>query len=200
MEYASAEQGTKRGDAAIAWRFFQTVDNVTNVQLRLLVPPSTNATLQLDAAARIVKIQHSKTMPDIAAARTKARKLCEERRASSKYGFPFFYHYDRFKEEWTKIRQPQKTGTACSSFLWDLEEDPTNKELEWFRYEWRPTNRHMPQQSLHSGLFDIVIEDWPLGPAAPLHTYNNFDMDKIGPYCSDESQFVWEEDDAVHLV
>jgi hypothetical protein len=195
VEYASAEQGTKRGDAAIAWKF-QTIDKTTKVYVRILVPPSSKATLQLDAAARKVTITTAKTMPDLSLAREKAKTTCQIRRKSSQHGFPFFYHYDRFKEEWTKVNQAHVTGTSCTSFLWEIED----KSLEWLSYAWNPDDHRMPKQVLQPGLFQVVIDDWPLGPPAPLHTYDNFNISKIGPYCHDVSQFNWEMDDAVHLV
>jgi hypothetical protein len=195
VEYASAEQGTKRGDAAIAWKF-QTNGNATKVYIRILVPPSSKATLQLDAAARKVTVTTAKTMPDLSGAHNNAKTTCQKRRALSQYGFPYFYHYDRLTEEWTKVKQPQKTGTSCTSFLWDID----NKSLEWVSYPWNPDDHQMPKQSLEPGLFQVVIDDWPLGRPAPLHTYDHFDISKIGPYCHDASQFNWEMDDAVHLV
>jgi hypothetical protein len=201
VEYASAEQGTKRGDSAIAWKFQpqERPGNSTTavVHIRILAPPSTQSTLQLDGAAQKVTIKMAKTMPNLASARDKAKKICAERRASSKYGFPFFYHYDRFKKEWTKVRQPQKTGTTCTSFLWDIDD---RELVEWVPYQWNPADRDMPKQALQAGLFEIIIEDWPLGPPAPVHTYDYFDAKKLGPYCKDPSQFRWEVDDAVHLV
>ena len=54
VQYASATQGTKRGDASIAWEFMNLPENKTaydsalvQVHIRVLVPPGSTATLRL---------------------------------------------------------------------------------------------------------------------------------------------------------
>ncbi|KAL3906213.1 MAG: hypothetical protein SGARI_004104 [Bacillariaceae sp.] len=203
VEYASAEQGTKRGDAAIAWQFRNIEkDKSAQVVIRIVVPPSSKATLKLDASAKKVTIKSAVSIPDLEAAKEKATAKCSERRASSKYGFPFFYHYDRFKEQWTKINQAQKTGTICDSFLWELGSDKLDdgdEALEWSSYEWEPTDPTMPKQALQPGLFEVIIEDWPLGPRIP-ELYHNYNISEMPPYCADETQYKWDMNDALHLV
>jgi hypothetical protein len=200
LEYASAEQGTKRGDAAIAWQFRSIQkEKSAQVVIRILVPPASKATLHLDESAKKVTIRSAVGMPDFYAAKELAKVKCRERRDSSKYGFPFFYHYDRFKNQWTKVNEPQKLGTPCRSYLWDLEEE-TEGELEWSHYEWKPKDPSMPKQALQPGLFEVIIEEWPLGPHFPTNIFNNYDISNMGPYCADESQFKWDINDALHLV
>merc|ERR1712226_824406 len=101
--------------------------------------------------------------PDVYSAKQHAATKCEEKRKTSKYGFPYHFSYDRVKEEWTKVLKPAKTGTPCESYLWEL--DSAGNEISWTSYSYEPVVLHetMTQSPLQAGLFEIEIQDWVIG-------------------------------------
>ena len=111
LKFASAEQGSIRGDYAIAWRFeglpedeSQHDSAVVNVKIRLFVPPSGEGSLRLpfaQSSSTTATYRHASTIPDLGHAKSEAKKECQERRRR-KLGFSYNWDYDRVKEKWFK--------------------------------------------------------------------------------------------------
>eukprot|EP00804_Cyclotella_cryptica_P001694 CCRYP_009074-RA/>CCRYP_009074-RA protein AED:0.22 eAED:0.22 QI:0/0/0/1/1/1/8/0/796 len=89
LKFASAEQGSIRGDFAIAWRFENLPADksnydsmVVNVCIRFLVPPSGEAALRFpvpQSSSTTATICHALTMPDLIHAKSASKKECEDR-------------------------------------------------------------------------------------------------------------------------
>uniref|UniRef100_A0A7S3DXN1 Alpha-L-rhamnosidase six-hairpin glycosidase domain-containing protein n=2 Tax=Entomoneis paludosa TaxID=265537 RepID=A0A7S3DXN1_9STRA len=207
VDYASAIQGTKRGDAAIAWKFVNTDQGdgtSATVLIRVLVPPSTKANLRLPPSATKVTMKVAEEFPDLYTAKEQADAKCEQKRRTGKYGFPYHYSYDLHKEEWTKVMVPSKIGTPCESYLWELDKLDENTEggISWSSFDYEPMVLHktITQSPLQAGLFEIEIQDWKFeDPLPDLPGYTNYEGD-MGPYCEDPSEFVWDVNDAVHMM
>eukprot|EP00523_Entomoneis_sp_CCMP467_P003866 CAMPEP_0168761210 /NCGR_PEP_ID=MMETSP0724-20121128/23195_1 /TAXON_ID=265536 /ORGANISM="Amphiprora sp., Strain CCMP467" /LENGTH=1371 /DNA_ID=CAMNT_0008810305 /DNA_START=162 /DNA_END=4274 /DNA_ORIENTATION=- len=199
VDFASALQGTKRGDAAIAWKFVGSQDATTvKVVIRALVPPSTRANLRLPPKATNVTMRVAKEFPDLYTAKEIAALQCEKKRGTGQHGYPYFYHYDREKNEWTKINKPSRTGTPCDSFLWYV---GGNDDVAWESYSYEPVVLHetSTQSPLQPGLFEIEISDWKFeDPLPDVPGYGDYQGD-MGPYCSDPNDFVWDVNDGLHM-
>ena len=100
LQYASAIQGTKRGDAAIAWEFLdlpqnknQWDDGDATIHIRALVPPGSTAKMRLPYTTHDITISSVKALPNIADARAKADDECQSRRRAGE-GYPFNWEFD----------------------------------------------------------------------------------------------------------
>jgi hypothetical protein len=109
VQYASASQGTKRGDAAIAWEFLGLPKNktlldsgVVEVHIRILVPPSSVAILRLPCYGNGVSIKYAQQLPNLEKAKSDATVVCTMRRSAG-MGFHYNWEYNKVKQEWSKF-------------------------------------------------------------------------------------------------
>ena len=212
IKFASAEQGTMRGDFAIAWRFDKLPEDesqydsaVVNVRLRLLVPPSGEASLRLpfpESSSVTATIRHAKTMPDMKTARSEAKQVCQSRR-KAKLGFHYNWDYNRKTEKWFKRLNGKAIGTVCESFLFHTIMD----KAQWGdENSITATLTNKKTEQLKPGLYEVLIKDWPLekevegtGRIGNIPEYYKADGD-IGPYCNDDSDYEWHIEDATHII
>lgn len=212
VKFASAEQGSARGDFAIAWRFEGLPDDesqydsaVISIRIRLLVPPSGEADLRFpfaQSSTTTATIRHASAMPDISYARSEAKKDCEERRRK-KLGFHYNWDYDRETQKWFKRLNGKAIGTPCNSFLFH----PSIDKTEWG--ESTSKTQHLTDKNseyISPGLYEVLIKDWPLekevegtGRIGNIPEYFKAEGD-IGPYCRDEQDFEWQIEDATHII
>lgn len=212
LRYASAEQGSARGDFAIAWRFENLPEDenqydsaVISIRIRLLIPPSGEAELRLpfaQSSSATATLHNAVVLPDLSHARSEARKECEERRRK-KLGFHYNWDYNRETQKWFKRLNGKAIGTPCDSFLFH----PSLDKTEWGK----PTSITVHLQDreaeyLSPGLYEILIADWPLekevegtGRIGNIPEYFKADGD-ISPYCKDNQDFDWVVDDATHII
>ena len=215
LRYASAEQGSARGDYAIAWRY-QNLPNdgsqydsaVVNIQVRLLIPPGGKGILRFPVALSSTStavIRSAQSLPDASRAKSAARKKCADRRRQ-KLGFNYNWEYDRTQKEWFKQSNPKAIGTACESYLFhqliDSAEFADEKVIT-------DNLQKRSDQPLSPGLYEVIISGWPLdkevegnGPhgsrLGSLQTY--YKSADVGPYCSDSSEAEWKIDDGTHII
>jgi hypothetical protein len=212
LRFASAEQGSVRGDFAIAWRFEDLPEDesqydsaVVSIRVRLLVPPSGEAELRFPFArssSTTATFHHAAVLPDLSHARSEAKKECEERRRK-KMGFHYNWDYNRETNKWFKRLNGKSIGTPCNSFLFHQSLDQT---------EWGKTTsitqrlQDKKSQYLTPGLYEVVFNDWPLekevegtGRIGNIPEYYKAEGD-LGPYCNDNEDFDWVVDDATHII
>ena len=212
LKFASAEQGSMRGDYAIAWRFEGLPKNesqydsaVVNFTIRLLVPPTGEASLRFavpQSSSTTATFHHAVTFPDLGYAKSEAKKDCEDRRRQ-KLGFSYNWDYDRVNENWFKRLNGKAIGTPCDSFLFHPSLD---------NIVWSATNgitgrmKERTDEYLPPGLYEVIINNWQLekevegsGRIGNIPEYFNAEGD-ISPYCSDKSDFEWNIEDATHII
>ena len=215
VQFASATQGTKRGDASIAWEFLdlpkdkRSYDSaVVKVHMRVLVPPGSKATLRLPtfgiSEGGEITIKYAEQMPDLEKAKSSAASECGERRKAGK-GFHYNWEYDRTKEEWSKVYNGKAIGTPCKSYLfgasvnqiqWSLSEPVINTEATGSDDE----SENGTEIDLRPGLYDLVINKWQLVKTIEdTKGYRAFSGD-LGQYCSDPDTYSWDVNDATHLI
>jgi alpha-L-rhamnosidase len=209
LKYASATQGTKRGEASIAWKFLSLPDHDDDydaevmVHIRILVPPASKATLRLSlndpqAAATIL---HTETLPNLRIAKSRAEATCLQRR-EARQGFPFNWEYSADKKEWSKVHRGKAIGTPCESYLFG---DIINAA------SWSPplnlsgpyiSRKHheLLETLLQPGLYDIIIPHWKLEKEIPDKPGYSDYKGSMGPYCSDPTTFDWDVNDAEHII
>ena len=212
ITYASAEQGSARGDYAIAWRYQHLPDDrsqydsaVVNIQIRLLIPPGGKGILRFPVAPSSTStaiIRSVQSVPDISSARSAAKKACGDRR-KQKLGFDYNWEYDRKQKSWYKQNNRKAIGTTCESFLFhnkliDSSEFVTENVIT-------DNLQSMVDKSLPPGLYEVMINDWPLqkevkanGRLGSLQTY--YKSTDVGPYCSDSSEAEWNIEDSTHII
>lgn len=197
VQYASATQGTKRGDASIAWEFLNPLfssitrnSDAVKVHIRVLVPPSSIARLILPKMRDISAIiKYAKNIPDLEVPKAFVERECAARRKSGQ-GFNYNWEYDRAKQEWSNIHRPKAIGTPCKSFLFSSH----LSAFHWSLPESIPLERHKDTElSLYPGLYDLVIDKWKLTNDGTNKTDSEL-------YCSDSSTFLWDIDDATHII
>ncbi len=213
LEFASAEQGSIRGDYAIAWRFEEFIKDEheiqldsadANIRIRLLVPPSGEADLQLPLAPSAntkATIRHAQTIPDLSHAKSEARKECDERRRR-RLGFPYNWEYDNSTNKWSQRLTGKAIGTPCHSFLFHSSLDKT----EWS--EETNATEHMAYKHLkhlQPGFYEVMITNWQLekevegnGRIGNIPEYFKAVGD-LG-HCKEESDFDWDIEDATHII
>jgi hypothetical protein len=218
VTYASATQGTKRGDAAIAWRFeghkFKSGRTV-QVRIRILAPPGSNALFRLPiygcAYNASATVSYARTLPGLDTAKLNAASTCSSRR-KSKNGFSYNWEYNNEREKWDKSMNKKAIGTPCKSFLFDkslADTDWSDSKLVTLTPEAAPLKRKTGSNDgvesdilveLTPGLYDVVIEKWKLRTEIPDKPgYEEYDG-SLGSYCSDKSTATWNIEDATHLI
>jgi hypothetical protein len=210
VQYASATQGTKRGDASIAWEFVDlpedraTYDSaVVKVHIRVLVPPGSTATLRLPSHSGGISIKYAERIPDLEQAKSGAAKDCAKRRAAG-MGFDYNWEYDRVKEEWNKFYNRKAIGTPCTSYLFGSH----LRHIRWSDPEAvsggdaseDTDNDGDVEIALRPGLYDVIIEEWKLERRTEdSQGYRDYTGD-LGSYCSDHDTYSWDVNDATHLI
>lgn len=102
------DTGHQRGDASIAWEFLYLPEDersydsaIVRVHIRVLVPPSSKATLKLPAFDGLKDegslVKYAEKLPDLETAKLHAASKCAERRKAGK-GFHYNWEYDRQKK------------------------------------------------------------------------------------------------------
>lgn len=212
ITYASAEQGSLRGDFAIAWRYqglpndeSQYESAVVGIQIRLLIPPSSKGLLRFPvppSTTTTATIRSAQQLPDFSSARSEAKKECEERRRK-KLGFHYNWEYDRSKNEWAKMYNGKSIGTPCHSFLFH----PSIDKIEWVNGRSLTKNlQNRSDQWLPPGIYDVIISDWPLEKEVVSNgrhpRIGNIQLSEgnHGPYCADADQAEWDIEDGTHII
>ena len=205
IQYASATQGTKRGDASIAWEFLdlpkdkRSYDSaVVRAHMRVLVPPGSTAVLRLSTYGSGIFIRYAEQMPEMDKAKSSAASECAERRKAGK-GFNYNWEYDRIKHEWNKFYNGKAIGTPCRSYLFD----PQLSQTQWSRSE--PiiagnSGGKDVELALEPGLYDIIMDQWRLVKEIEDSPGYGAYEGELGPYCSDPDTFSWDVNDATHLI
>ena len=213
LQYASATQGTKRGDAAIAWQFVDLPSDKSRwdnghatIHLRALIPPGSTAKLRLPRNIDGVTMSQSKVIPNLDAARRKADEVCRSRRRAGNSGHSFNWEYDHKKEVWSKVARRKAIGTPCQSFLFREELDDQHSNA-WSDVDVSilVSNRDQDNKGmildLNPGLYDFRILHWQLVKELPdFPGYDEIKIEDLGPECSDPSTFEWDIADATHLI
>jgi hypothetical protein len=204
VQYASAIQGTKRGEASVAWEFQGLPDDKSlfdsaevKVRIRVLVPPASTATLRLPTHGSGISIKYAYQMPDLEKAQTVANTKCSRRRRDG-MGFHYNWEYDRVKKEWSKFYNRKSIGTPCRSYLFETEVS----QARWSPLESIPARRNGKETEIElaSGLYDVAIERWKLVKELEDRPgYGNYSGD-LGPHCSDSDTFTWDVNDATHMI
>lgn len=198
VQFASATQGTKRGDASIAWQFLDLPADesayesaVVEVHIRIVVPPSSSGTLRLPMYGGEAAISYAERMPNLDEAKTSAERECAKRRKAG-MGFDYNWEYDSAKKEWSKFRNGKAIGTPCPSFLFGS----SLNEARWSHAEsislGDVNGGRDVEVELATGVYDIVIDRWQLIKEIPDKALTN--------YCSDPDTFTWDVNDATHLI
>ena len=199
IQYASATQGTKKGDASIAWEFSNHRpsnkmydSDVVMVHIRVLVPPGGTATLKLPSVKGrgTALVKFAEKLPDLESAKSSAKATCDMKRKAGN-GFDYNWEFDRNKKEWSKVHRKKAIGTPCKNFLFD----PRLNGIHWSSSESVPleTDKGI-DLSLHAGFYDVVIDKWPL-TAEDL-----IDVNETEGFCSQPDTFSWEINDATHII
>jgi len=210
VQYASATQGTKRGDASIVWEFLNLPEDkssydsaLVTVHMRLLVPPGSTGTLRLPTYGGAVSIKYAERLPDLEKSKSTAASECNKRRKAG-MGFDYNWEYDRMKQEWNKFYNGKAIGTPCRSYMLGS----LVSETQWSRAEPIESteagddddNEDDIEIALHPGLYDVTMKDWKLMKTAEdSRGYRDYTGD-LGPYCSDPDTYKWNVNDATHLI
>ena len=211
LEYASAVQGSLKGDYAIAWKFEDLPEDkseynsaVVKIRIRFLVPPSGGGVARppvFTSAATTATIRHATVMPDLTNAQLAAERECDKRR-KARFGFPYYWEYNREKSQWYKLKSGKAIGTPCESYLFHPSLDSTkwSNEIDATRIFSQRSDEYIVP-----GLYEILISNWQLekeiegtGRIGNLPEYYN--SDNLGPYCNDRSTYEWNIDDATHII
>jgi len=197
VQYASATQGTKRGDASIAWEFLDLPKNrssydsaVVKVHLRILVPPGSTARLLLpNVREGDTVIKFAKELPDLEIAKSAAAATCNASRRRG-LGFSYNWEFDSTKAVWHKVNRKKAIGTPCGSFLFHFSLAGT---------KWSPAESISLEEgkgtelSMYPGFYDVIIDNWRLTKDADT-------ANASVAYCSDPETFSWDIDDATHII
>ena len=204
VKYASAIQGTQRGESAIAWQFLNLGDKLdqgsVQVQIRILIPPATRGMVRLPKVAlEDTSIRHSLAMPDLDASMADAKSHCQEQRKTGN-GYHYNWEFDREKQEWYKVQRGRAIGTPCASFLFDARINMNT----WSEGGTIPTpeKENLPywEFQLESGMYDIVLDNYKFEEELPdTPGYEKYDGD-MGGLCAEERTFEWSIDDATHII
>jgi hypothetical protein len=216
LKYAGATQGTRRGDFAIAWEFVdlpqdKTLYNSASVQIhiRAYVPPDGEAVLRLpeyrngEGVDSILK--KALVLPDMDQAKLLSDDDCASRRESKQHGFGYNWEFDQNTMLWTKFNRTKSIGTPCRHFLFHSHLD----NVEWDKPIAAPgTSENGVEVILAPGLYDVVVNDWQLTPEVKQTNQEwrigdrkeYYELEDLGPYCSDSDSFDWNIGDASHLI
>jgi len=212
LEYASAIQGSPKGDFALAWEFTDLPKErakndsaVVSIRIRLMIPPGGEGALRLPlyfGKKASVAIRSARFIPDVAGARLSADVECATRR-KRRMGFSFNWEYDKEKKQWYKLESSKAIGTPCRSFLFHSKLDSIIWELDEHiisNIETSPKDR-----PLRPGLYQVIISGWQLErEAESVSRLGDFPkyylMDDVGSDCSNPDTFEWDIDDASHII
>lgn len=207
IEYASATQGTRRGDFSIAWKFeglpreeYEYDSATVQIHIRLIVPPDGQAVLRLPEYSNgegvDSTIKYATQLPDIEEIRTLSSKACTRQR-KEKNGFSYNWEFVRGENTWKKVYRKKAIGTPCTSFLFHSSLS-FSTDLKWSSPE---TIRGSPENGveveLGPGLYDVMVDEWQLKPEVKAGS-NDWrigslrslaEAKDIGPYCSDMDTF-----------
>ncbi len=191
-------QGTKRGDAAIAWEFLDLPEDtarsydtaVVKIHLRILVPPGSSARVLLPRVQQgSAEIKYAQTLPDLEKSKEEAANECTKKRKAG-MGFEYNWEFNNSTREWRKVHRKKAIGTPCKSFLFDVHLD----EIHWSTPESIPLTIDKDTEiSVQPGLFDFVIDPWKL--MKELHS-----ADASVSYCTDPDTESWDIKDATHII
>jgi hypothetical protein len=213
LEFASTMQGSPRGDFALAWEFIDLPEDsdkydsaLVSIRIRLMIPPGGEGALRLPLYFQkkgSASIRRAQFFPDVGGARLSASVECAKRR-ERRMGFPFSWEYDKDKKQWYKLESSKAIGTPCRSFLFH-----PKLSIQWEQEEHTPINNIEGSSSkdhpLGPGLYQVIISGWQLEKEAEsedrIGAFSHyFQMDDVGPYCSDPDTFEWDIDDATHII
>jgi len=217
LEYASATQGTIKGDYSIAWRFEDLPADKSKydsakvkVRVRMLVPPGGEAVVLspvFKSHKTTASLSTATIFPDLVNAKLSAIKECKRRR-KARLGFPYSWEYDRSAKKWHKRVSRKAIGTPCESYLFHSSLDKTewSKEMDiTSTYAQRNDQPIALGITILPGLHEILFNDWPLeeevegsGRIGSIPEYYN--SNDHGPYCKDSSTFEWQIDDGTHII
>ncbi|OEU17479.1 Bac_rhamnosid-domain-containing protein [Fragilariopsis cylindrus CCMP1102] len=174
LEYASAMQGSPRGDFALAWEFNDLPEDrdkydsaLVSIRIRLMIPPGGEGALRLP--------------------------LYLQKKVSASIQRAQF-----FPDQWYKLESSKAIGTPCRSFLFH-----PKLSIQWEQEEYIEGSSEDCQ--LGPGLYQVIISGWQLEKEAESEDRigqfsQYFQMDDVGPYCSDPDTFEWDIDDATHII
>jgi hypothetical protein len=171
-----------------------------SIRIRLMIPPEGEGALRLPLYLQkkvSASIQRAQFFPDVAGARLSASVECAKRR-ERRMGFPFSWEYDKEKKQWYKLESSKAIGTPCRSFLFH-----PKLSIQWEQEEYIEGSSEDCQ--LGPGLYQVIISGWQLEKEAESEDRigqfsQYFQMDDVGPYCSDPDTFEWDIDDATHII
>lgn len=210
LRYASATQGTRRGDFSIAWEFLDLPEDgsgydsaVVKIRIRIVVPPDGSAVLRLpeygNGEGVASSIKYATQLPDIDAAKSASNEKCLRRREA---GMGHNYNWE-WNGLWGRIPRKKAIGTPCKSFLFHSQLDG----VTWSAPELIEGNSSNGiEVPLQAGLYDVMVDKWQLKPEVKalggrigVHsTYSQ--SEDLGPYCADSDTFDWQIGDASHLI
>ena len=207
LEYASAVQGSPRGDFALAWEFMDLPiekekynSAVVSIRIRLMIPPGGEGTLRLPLKLQkkaSVTIRRALSFPDIERAQLSANEECETRR-KQRMGFPFSWEYNKDKKRWYKLESSKAIGTPCMCFLFHPLLDDTRFENELFSFSIADSK----DRQLKSGFYEVIIDRWQLEREPESDSRKgNFSHYYDTMECkSDPDSFEWDINDAYHMI
>jgi hypothetical protein len=216
LVYASATQGTRRGDYSIAWKFEDLPTDedlydsaIVKIHIRLHVPPDGNAIFRLPEygngeGVRSV-IKYATQIPEIEQIKDMSSQDCNKRR-NAKIGFNYNWEFDNEDLIFVKVPRRKAIGTPCSSFLFH----PQLDKVVWSSSEMIVGSlENGIEVDLVAGLYDVMVDKWQLKSEVKgkrgdwrIASIKDFyrSIEDIGPYCSDTDTFEWNIDDASHLI
>jgi len=211
LQYASATQGTVRGDYSIAWKFEDLPEDKTQynsatvrVRIRFVIPPGGEGILRLPIATSsntTAALRQAIVFPDMVKAKSSTSRECIRRR-KARLGFSYNWEYDRVSELWYKHENGKAIGTPCQSYLFHS----TLKDTKWSdAIDMTLTFAERSDTPIAPGLYEVLLTNWSLekevegtGRLGNLPEY--YKSDDLGPYCKDSSTFEWDIDDGTHII
>lgn len=203
LEYASATQGTRRGDFSVAWKFEDLPGDsdlydsaIVKVHIRLYVPPDGSAIFRLpeygNGTGVDSVIRFATQFPDMIIIKTLSSQECNDRR-KAKNGFDYNWEYDRKVKQWAKVYRKKAIGTPCHGYLFHS----SLSSVAWSSPETvGGSSANGIELDLGPGLYDVMVDSWQLEPEVKgdedwrvESMYGYYDEKNIGPHCSDLDTF-----------
>jgi len=214
IDFAAATQGTRRGDFSIAWKFEGLPEDkdlydsaIVKIHIRLFVPPDGRAVFRLPEYSNgegvDSTIKYATQLPSIETIKTSSSEECESRRKAKK-GFDYNWEFDREEKTWVKVYRKKAIGTACQSFLFH----PALGDVTWSSPETvTGGSDNGLEVELGPGLYDVMVDKWQLKAEVKgtkdwrIASIKQFyELEDIGPYCSDLDTFDWNIGDASYII